>query len=116
MRTAGQEPSEREAIGIGRMVARAATFREMSMSVAGMLEDGKNPNVEASVMKELGVGFEQRIPGVAHDLFGISPRLDGGTDFETISAYITQANVSFSLRGGTREIVRGIIARGLGMR
>jgi alkylation response protein AidB-like acyl-CoA dehydrogenase len=116
VRTAGQEPSEREAIGIGRMVARAATFREMSMSVAGMLEDGKNPNVEASVMKELGVGFEQRIPGVAHDLFGISPRLDAGTDFETVSAYITQANVSFSLRGGTREIVRGIIARGLGMR
>jgi hypothetical protein len=81
-----------------------------------MLEAGKNPNIEAAVMKELGVGFEQKIPSMAHDLFGSSPRLSHGSNFETIMAYITQANVSFSLRGGTREIVRGIIARGLGMR
>lgn len=113
---AGQDPSEREAIGIGRMIARAATFREMSLSVSGMLEAGQNPNLEAAVMKELGVGFEQKIPGMTHDLFGTSPRLGHGGDFETTMAYITQANVSFSLRGGTREIVRGIIARGLGMR
>ena len=113
---AGQDPSERQAIGLGRMLAKAATFREMSLSVSGMLEAGKNPNLEAAVMKELGVGFEQKIPGIAHDLFGMSPRLDDGSDFETTLAYITQANVSFSLRGGTREIVRGIIARGLGMR
>ncbi len=113
---AGQDPSERQAIGLGRMLARAATYREMSLSVSGMLEAGKNPDLEAAVMKELGVGFEQNIPGIAHDLFGMSPRLDDGSDFETTLAYITQANVSFSLRGGTREIVRGIIARGLGMR
>ena len=31
-------------------------------------------------------------------------------------AYLTQINPSFSLRGGTREIMRGIIARGLGLR
>ena len=81
-----------------------------------MLEAGKNPNLEAAVMKELGVGWEQKIPSMAHDLFGTSPRLGGASDYETTQAYITQANVSFSLRGGTREIVRGIIARGLGMR
>ena len=113
---AGQDPSERQAIGLGRMVARASTFREMSLSVSGMLEASKNPDVEAAVMKELGVGWEQKIPGIAHDLFGTSPRLGGASDYETTQAYITQANVSFSLRGGTREIVRGIIARGLGMR
>jgi len=116
VREAGQDPSERQAIGLGRMVARASTFREMSLSVSGMLEAGKNPNLEAAVMKELGVGWEQKIPGMAHDLFGASPRLGGASDYETTQAYITQANVSFSLRGGTREIVRGIIARGLGMR
>ena len=116
VREAGQDPSERQAIGVGRMVARASTFREMSLSVSGMLEAGKNPNLEAAVMKELGVGWEQKIPGMAHDLFGTSPRLGGASDYETTQAYITQANVSFSLRGGTREIVRGIIARGLGMR
>jgi hypothetical protein len=30
--------------------------------------------------------------------------------------YLSQIAPSFSLRGGTREILRGIIARGLGLR
>jgi acyl-CoA dehydrogenase len=116
VREASQDPSEREAIGIGRMMARLATFRQMSLSVSGMLEAGENPYLQAAVVKELGVSFEQKIPGIAHDLYGVSPRLGSDRDFETVMAYITQANVSFSLRGGTREVMRGIIARGLGMR
>ena len=40
----------------------------------------------------------------------------GGGDFGQVLAYVTQAAPSFSLRGGTREIIRGIIARGLGLR
>ena len=31
-------------------------------------------------------------------------------------AYVTAVAPSFSLRGGTREILRGMIARGLGLR
>jgi hypothetical protein len=30
--------------------------------------------------------------------------------------YITQVAPSYSLRGGTRDILRGMIARGLGLR
>jgi acyl-CoA dehydrogenase len=33
-----------------------------------------------------------------------------------VMRYLTQTAPSFSLRGGTREILRGIIARGLGLR
>ena len=39
-----------------------------------------------------------------------------GTDFQRYLAILTQISPSFSLRGGTREILRGIIARGLGLR
>ena len=46
VREAGQDPTERQAIGVGRMVARASTFREMSLSVSGMLEAGENPNLK----------------------------------------------------------------------
>jgi hypothetical protein len=42
--------------------------------------------------------------------------LMNGGDFEKALAYVTQASVSFSLRGGTREILRGIIARELELR
>ena len=112
---ATQDPGERAAVGIGRMVAQVATLRRMSLSVAGMQQAGEDPALQGSVVKELGVSFEQSIPGIAHDLFGREPLLGGGM-FEQSEAYVTQASVSFSLRGGTREVVRGIIARGLGLR
>ena len=32
------------------------------------------------------------------------------------AAYLGQVSPTFSLRGGTREILRGMIARGLGLR
>ena len=55
------------------MVAHLATLRQMSLSVAGMLQAGLNPNLEAAVVKDLGTTFEQEIPEVVHDLLGIEP-------------------------------------------
>ena len=108
-------PSERNAIGLGRLIAHIATLRQMSLSIATMLKAGENPNLAAALVKELGVSFEQGIPGRAHDLMGRAP-LIGGNNLDQVMAYLTQATKSFSLRGGTREIMRGIIARGLGLR
>ena len=108
-------PSERNAIGLGRLIAHIATLRQMSLSIATMLKAGENPNLAAALVKELGVSFEQGIPGRAHELMGRAP-LIGGNNLDQVMAYLTQATRSFSLRGGTREIMRGIIARGLGLR
>jgi acyl-CoA dehydrogenase len=110
-----QDPGERAAVEIGRMVAQIATMREMSLSVAGMQHAGQDPALQGTMVKELGVTFEQSIPGIAHELFGREALLGGG-EYAASLAYVTQASVSFSLRGGTREVVRGIIARGLGLR
>lgn len=101
---------------IGRLVAHLVTLRQMSLSVAGMLEKGENPALEASVVKDLGAIFEQDMPVRAHELLGIAPTVGGGSDYEEVLGYLTQTVPSFSLRGGTREILRGIIARGLGLR
>jgi Acyl-CoA dehydrogenase, middle domain/Acyl-CoA dehydrogenase, N-terminal domain len=111
----GPVPSERSAVDIGRMVAQIATMREMSVSVAGMQNAGMDPALQGTMVKEVGVTFEQSIPGIAHDMLGREPLL-GGDELARSLAYVTQASVSFSLRGGTREVVRGIIARGLGLR
>jgi hypothetical protein len=110
-----QDPYERSAEEIGRMVAQVATMREMSLSVAGMQQAGTDPALQGTMVKELGVTFEQNIPGIVHDMLGREALL-GGDEFGRSLAYVTQASVSFSLRGGTREVVRGIIARGLGLR
>jgi len=110
-----RDPDERSAVEIGRMVAQVATMREMSLSVAGMQQAGTDPALQGTMVKELGVTFEQNIPGIAHDMLSREALL-GGDEFAKSLAYVTQASVSFSLRGGTREVVRGIIARGLGLR
>jgi acyl-CoA dehydrogenase len=111
-----KEPTERTTIGVGRLVARLATIRQMSVSVAGMLEAGASPALEGALVKELGGVFEQDIPRIAHDLTGAAPLAEGGGDYDQVLAYLTQASVAFSLRGGTREILRVIIARGLELR
>src|SRR5207237_3517732 len=62
VRVSGGEPDDRIAIGLGREVAHLATLRRMSLSVAGMLQAGKTPAVEAAVVKDLGTNFEQALP------------------------------------------------------
>lgn len=113
---AGPDPSERVAIALGRLTARLHALRKLSLSVATQLQAGANPALEAALVKDVGAVFEQDIPDIAHDLFGQEPSaqaLDAGL---RIQAQLTQVAPSFSLRGGTREILRGIIARGLGLR
>ena len=110
------QPGERAAEGIGRMVARLAVLRQMSLAVAGRLDAGETPGLEAAFVKELGVGFEQAVPQMVHDMIGAEPLLDRGSGLEKVLAYVTMVAPSFSLRGGTREIIRGIVARGLGLR
>ena len=110
-------PSERAEIAVGRLTAHLMTLRQMSLSIAGMLANGEDPALEASVVKDLGAVFEQEIPEIAQQLVEIqpSPSLDASA-YERILAKIVMTSPSFSLRGGTREILRGIIARGLGLR
>jgi acyl-CoA dehydrogenase len=108
---------QRERIAIGRQVAHLMTLRRMSIGVAGMLEAGENPTVEASLVKDQGGVFEQALPNLAQDLIPIQPRSgEDATDFQQVLAHLMQNAPAFSLRGGTREILRGIIARGLGLR
>jgi len=101
---------------LGAAFADFAVLREMSVSIAGMLEAGETPNQEAAVVKELGVAFEQGTPELVRELTG-GFAADGRDDaLGQISSAVQQLAPTFSLRGGTREIIRGIMARGLGLR
>jgi alkylation response protein AidB-like acyl-CoA dehydrogenase len=81
---------------------------------AGMLADGADPVVEAAIVKDLGNDFEQRLPLAMQAVLEVD--LDGSNDLVRVLAHLLQVSPSFSLRGGTREVLRGIIARGLGLR
>lgn len=102
---------------IGSQIALVTALRNMSLSVAGMLNDGKDPNLQASVVKDVGCSFEQGLPELAQELVDLEPTLAGhGIDYQQVLGNLVQLAPSFSLRGGTPEILRGIIARGLGLR
>ncbi len=88
----------------------------MSRSVAGLLQAGADPALEAAMVKDLGALVEQEIPEIARDLVVEGPPTPQSRTFAEVLAYTTLHAPSFSLRGGTREILRGIIARGLGLR
>nr|WP_286197925.1 acyl-CoA dehydrogenase family protein [Variovorax boronicumulans] len=100
---------------LGRIASRTAVLRAMSLSIAAQLQRGEQPALAASLVKDLGTEFEQAVPGwvaqaLDHGGAAAPPAL-----LQTL-AYLTQIAPSFSLRGGTRQILRGIVARGLGMR
>ncbi|MGE2723876.1 acyl-CoA dehydrogenase family protein [Mycolicibacterium pulveris] len=98
--------------GIGRLVARVAGLHQMSAAVAGALERHEPADVPAAVVKVLGTTTEGDIADFADTL------ADATTDpalAELISRAVDQ-RPGFTLRGGTNEVLRGVIARGLGLR
>ncbi|MEO8203441.1 MAG: acyl-CoA dehydrogenase family protein [Betaproteobacteria bacterium] len=112
----GPEPDSRAANEIGRFVAHLATLRRMSTSVAGMLQQGAQPNVEAAIVKDIGTTFEREIPEVFRQLIPTEPTLGRGATYPELLGMTMLRAPGFTIRGGTREILRGIIARGLGLR
>jgi alkylation response protein AidB-like acyl-CoA dehydrogenase len=111
----GRSPDAVQARELGRMAARLFTLRNMSIAVTAQLQAGENPAVAAACVKDLGVTLEQEIPEIAQAIEQMEPSSEG-TDYEKVLAHLTQLAPSFSLRGGTREILRGIIARSLELR
>ncbi|MEY2892408.1 MAG: hypothetical protein RJA98_2316 [Pseudomonadota bacterium] len=112
----GPKPDAFQAREIGRLTARLVALRQMSLSVTAQLAAGGNPAWAASCVKDLGAVFEQDIPEIAQQLLDTLPAVGAGSDHAQVLAALMQMAPSFSLRGGTREILRGIIARGLGLR
>src|SRR5690606_39874463 len=101
---------------LGKIVAWLAVLRAMSISWAGKLARGESPAIEASLVKDLGTEIEQAIPQLIGEILGSSPHTPVPAPLRRTLIYLEQMAPSFSLRGATREILRGIIARGLGLR
>ncbi len=111
---AGADPDPAVATLIGELAAELWTLRQLSMSTAAKLAAGEDPMVEASVVKELGNAFEQDMPRRVQAI--VTSGWDDADDLARLLRALLIASPSFSLRGGTREVIRGIIARGLGLR
>jgi alkylation response protein AidB-like acyl-CoA dehydrogenase len=97
----------------GDFAARAWAYRGMSLSVARMVDDGRSPSAEAALVKEMGTRFEQDVvDALARIMPG--PLDPGSTDaVERLLAKAVLVAPSWTIRGGTNEILRTVIAKGL---
>lgn len=110
-------PSASESLArLGGLLARMATLREMSLALTARLAGGESPLVEAALIKDLGTELEQDIPVVIGEALAETPGLAIDDELLRTLAFVSQISPAYSLRGGTREILRGMIARGLGLR
>jgi len=105
IRHAAKDPGERAAAVVGRLVAHLATLRQMSLSVAVMLQAGENPNSRRRWSRTSAPRSSRRSRDRsraarcrAHDRLG--------SDLQQVLGFLVQRAPSFSLRGGTREILR----------
>ncbi|MDY6995279.1 MAG: acyl-CoA dehydrogenase family protein [Actinomycetota bacterium] len=99
-------------IELGRLVARVAGLHQMSSAVAGALERHEPADVPAAVVKVIGTSTEGDIAEFAH----LADDGAGGRQFSDLAAAAVDQRPGFTLRGGTNEVLRGVIARGLGLR
>ena len=105
-----------EATLLGSFATQLAALRSMSLAVTAKLTQGESPVIEAALVKDIGTAFEQAIPAALEALIAANPSRQTDADLYRTVAYVSQVAPEYSLRGGTREILRGMIARGLGLR
>ncbi|WP_213575694.1 acyl-CoA dehydrogenase family protein [Rhodococcus sp. USK13] len=104
-------------VTFGSLVADLTTLRHLSSSVARALSNDEAADLAAALVKEIGTSFEQRVVSDSAELAA-----HAHTDLEssdTLGRLIAEALLhapGFTLRGGTSEVLRGVIARGLGLR
>ncbi len=101
---------------LGRFTTHLMTLRNLSVTVTAKLVAGESPVVEAALVKDIGTEFEQSVPTLLEAIVASNPDADTDPDLYRTLVYVSQIAPTYSLRGGTREILRGMIARGLGLR
>ncbi len=103
---------DRTAAEVGDLVGRMISLRQLSVSVARALTDGRDAATSAALVKDLGTRFEQESVDVAADLID---GVDGDSpDAAGLHAMLATARVHspmFTLRGGTNEVLRGVVAK-----
>ena len=89
----------------------------MSVSVNGMLQAGKEPVLEGSIVKDLGTVWQQALPSNARGLSDFAKcSSEERAEFDELLGSALKIAPKLTIQGGTTEILRGIIARGLGLR
>jgi alkylation response protein AidB-like acyl-CoA dehydrogenase len=101
---------------LGRLSARVLALRQMSLRIAGALDRGELPDIPAALVKDVGTTFEADVIDEVRRVVDVPASLDSPDPLGRALAEAQLHAPGYTLRGGTNEILRGIVARGLGLR
>ncbi|MCW2548871.1 MAG: acyl-CoA dehydrogenase [Mycobacterium sp.] len=106
--------SERAEIFLGRAVANWWGLRQLSLASARAIDSGRSPAVEAALVKELGTRFEQDVIEGVLDICEVEPSPTSASRFQQLLSEAIVTAPSFTIRGGTLEVLRSIVGKALG--
>jgi alkylation response protein AidB-like acyl-CoA dehydrogenase len=109
---------------VGRLTARFWTLRRMSLAIALALDPGPDGaegaakatldlGTEAALVKDMGTFYEREIVEAARLLVTIEPDPDALDTFERYLAETIVSSPISTIRGGTTQVLRTLIARRL---
>lgn len=116
MRLLVNHPTEKTREVLGQVVAKIKTLRRMSLGIAGLLQEGASPEMEAALVKDMATRFEREL---LEKLRSILPQNLLASSDGLLPALLRDGILrvpSSTLRGGTNEVLKGMIARQLGLR
>jgi len=113
MSVLGPNPQPADAAAIGRMVARLRVVRSMSLAVARMIDTGGAPSLQASLTKDIGTVYEQDVVETVRSLLDRELDRADASGLNDLLVRAVLAGPTWTLRGGTTEILRSVVARGL---
>ncbi|HVW34650.1 MAG TPA: acyl-CoA dehydrogenase family protein [Acidimicrobiia bacterium] len=100
---------ERRLEEVGALEAAARVARLLVFRAAAVADTGRAPDHEAAMAKVFATDIEQRMVEVASQWAGRAARTGEAFGGHLLTSWLIAP--SFSIRGGTNEVLRGIIAR-----
>lgn len=110
VRAVAAQGDRSDLVMVGGLSARAMALRQMVWEIALALDRGEAPIREAAMLKHLGTAFEQEVAEQARHVLGVVPRPPGPWPGGLLGDALL-ASPGFTIRGGTSEVLLGIIAR-----
>jgi alkylation response protein AidB-like acyl-CoA dehydrogenase len=98
---------------LGAFTAQWWALRRLSLSVARMIDEGRSPSAEAALVKSMGTRFEQSVVAVLAELADDRMSASPNSTLRRLWSAAVLASPSWTIRGGTSEVLVGSIAKAL---
>jgi hypothetical protein len=105
--------SERGHLLLGSATATWWGLRQLSLASARSIDEGRSPVAEAALVKEMGTRFEQDVLEALQQLVDVEPSPGSSSLFQRLLCEAVLTGPSFTIRGGTIEVLRSVVAKGL---